>query len=262
LYQWDESSTYIHHPPYFQELTLDVAGVKDIRAARVLGLFGDSITTDHISPAGNIANDSPAGKYLQERDVAPQYFNSYGARRGNDLVMARGTFANIRLKNNLVAPKEGNWTKHHTTGEVMSMYDAAMKYMEAGTPAIVIAGKEYGTGSSRDWAAKGPLLQGVRAVIAESFERIHRSNLVGMGILPLKFIEGQNAESLGLKGDEVYDIEGVTTVQPKQVLTVKAKRADGSVVEFQATALLNTDVEVNYYRNGGILHTVLRNLVK
>ena len=262
LYQWDENSTYIHHPPYFQELTLDVAGVKDIRAARVLGLFGDSITTDHISPAGNIANDSPAGKYLQERDVAPQYFNSYGARRGNDLVMARGTFANIRLKNLLVAPKEGNWTRHHTTGEVMSMYDAAMKYQGEGVPAIVIAGKEYGTGSSRDWAAKGPLLQGVRAVIAESFERIHRSNLVGMGILPLKFMDGQNAESLGLKGDEVYDIEGVTTVQPKQALTVKASCADGSVVEFQATALLNTDVEVNYYRNGGILHTVLRNLVK
>ena len=262
LYQWDENSTYIHHPPYFQELTLDVAGVKDIRAARVLGLFGDSITTDHISPAGNIANDSPAGKYLQERDVAPQYFNSYGARRGNDLVMARGTFANIRLTNLLVAPKEGNWTRHHTTGEVMSMYDAAMKYQGEGVPAIVIAGKEYGTGSSRDWAAKGPLLQGVRAVIAESFERIHRSNLVGMGILPLKFMDGQNAESLGLKGDEVYDIEGVTTVQPKQALTVKASCADGSVVEFQATALLNTEVEVNYYRNGGILHTVLRNLVK
>jgi aconitate hydratase len=273
LYEWDENSTYIHHPPYFQELTLDVAGVKDIRAARVLGLFGDSITTDHISPAGNIANDSPAGKYLQERDVAPQYFNSYGARRGNDLVMARGTFANIRLKNLLVAPKEGNWTTYFgpqtadggqssVVGGQMSIYDAAMKYMDAGIPAIVIAGKEYGTGSSRDWAAKGPLLQGVRAVIAESFERIHRSNLVGMGILPLKFIEGQNAESLGLKGDEVYDIEGVSTVQPKQVLTVKAKRADGSVVEFQATALLNTDVEVNYYRNGGILHTVLRNLLK
>jgi aconitate hydratase len=176
--------------------------------------------------------------------------------------MARGTFANIRLKNNLVAPKEGNWTKHHTSGEVMSMYDAAMKYQSEGVPAIILAGKEYGTGSSRDWAAKGPLLQGVKAVIAESFERIHRSNLVGMGILPLKFIEGQNAESLGLKGDEVYDIEGVTTVQPKQALTVKAKKADGSVIEFKATALLNTDVEVNYYRNGGILHTVLRNLVK
>ena len=269
LYEWDENSTYIHHPPYFQELTLDVSSVNDIRSARVLGLFGDSITTDHISPAGNIATDSPAGKYLQERDVAPQYFNSYGSRRGNDLVMARGMFANIRLKNLLVAPKEGNWTKFFDDGQrtmddgqVMSIFDAAMKYMQAGVPAIVIAGKEYGSGSSRDWAAKGPMLQGVRAVIAESFERIHRSNLVGMGILPLKFMDGQNAESLGLKGDEAYDIGGVSTVQPKQVLTVKAKRADNSVVEFQATALLNTDVEVNYYRNGGILHTVLRNLVK
>jgi aconitate hydratase len=276
LYEWDESSTYIHHPPYFQQLTLDVSSVKDIKGARVLGLFGDSITTDHISPAGNIATDSPAGKYLQERDVATQYFNSYGARRGNDLVMARGTFANIRLKNNLVAPKEGNWTKffdegQKTTdlgqpsivdGQVMPIFDAAMKYMQAGIPAIVIAGKEYGTGSSRDWAAKGPLLQGVRAVIAESFERIHRSNLVGMGILPLKFMDDQNIESLGLKGDEIYDIEGLSTIKPKQVLKVRTKRADGSVVEFQATALLNTDVEVNYYRNGGILHTVLRNLVR
>ena len=263
LYQWDEKSTYIHHPPYFQELTLDVSTVKDIKSARVLGMFRDSITTDHISPAGNIAVDSPAGKYLQERDVAPQYFNSYGSRRGNDLVMARGTFANIRLKNLLVEPKEGNWTKHHTSGEVMSMYDAAVKYMEAGTPSIIVAGKEYGTGSSRDWAAKGPLLQGVKAVIAESFERIHRSNLVGMGILPLKFMDGQNAESLGLKGDEVFDIEGLSDrMAPKSVMNVKATKADGSVINFQATALLNTDVEVNYYRNGGILHTVLRNLVK
>jgi aconitate hydratase len=263
IYEWDESSTYIHHPPYFQELTLEVGSVKDIKSARVLGMFRDSITTDHISPAGNIAVDSPAGKYLQERDVAPQYFNSYGSRRGNDLVMARGTFANIRLKNLLVEPREGNWTKHHTSGEVMSMYDAAMKYQSEGVPAIVIAGKEYGTGSSRDWAAKGPLLQGVRAVIAESFERIHRSNLVGMGILPLKFMDGQNAESLGLKGDELYDIEGLSdTMAPRSVVNVKATKADGSVAEFKATALLNTDVEVNYYRNGGILHTVLRNLVK
>jgi len=263
IYEWNESSTYIHHPPYFQQLTLDVASVSDIKAARVLGLFRDSITTDHISPAGNIATDSPAGKYLQERDVAPQYFNSYGSRRGNDLVMARGTFANIRLKNVLVEPKEGNWTKHHETGEVMSMYDAAMKYMEAGTPSIILAGKEYGTGSSRDWAAKGPLLQGVKAVIAESFERIHRSNLVGMGILPLKFMDGQNAELLGLKGDETFDITGLSDdMAPKSVLNVKATKADGSMIEFQATALLNTDVEVNYYRNGGILHTVLRNLVK
>ncbi|MFN8385806.1 MAG: aconitate hydratase AcnA [Anaerolineales bacterium] len=262
LYEWDESSTYIHHPPYFQTLTLDVSAVKDIKGAHVLGLFGDSITTDHISPAGAIAIDSPAGKYLQERDVAPQYFNSYGSRRGNDLVMARGTFANIRIKNLLVAPKEGNWTKHYPDGEVMSIFDAAMKYQSEGKPAIVIAGKEYGTGSSRDWAAKGPLLQGVRAVIAESFERIHRSNLVGMGILPLTFTNGQNAESLGLKGDEVYDIEGLNSLTPKSVLTVKAKKADGTTIEFQATALLNTNVEVNYYHNGGILHTVLRNLVK
>jgi aconitate hydratase len=177
--------------------------------------------------------------------------------------MARGTFANIRLKNLLVAPKEGNWTKHFPEESVMPIYDAAMKYQSEGVSAIVIAGKEYGTGSSRDWAAKGPLLQGVRAVIAESFERIHRSNLVGMGILPLRFMEGQNAESLGLKGDELYDIEGLSVkMAPKSVVTVKAKKADGRVVEFKASALLNTDVEVNYYRNGGILHTVLRNLVK
>ena len=263
IYKWDEASTYIHHPPYFQTLTLDIPSVIDIKGARVLGLFSDSITTDHISPAGNIASDSPAGKFLQERGVQPKDFNQYGARRGNDLVMARGTFANIRLKNLLVAPKEGNWTKHFPEESVMPIYDAAMKYQSEGVPAIVIAGKEYGTGSSRDWAAKGPLLQGVRAVIAESFERIHRSNLVGMGILPLKFMDGQNAESLGLKGDELYDIEGLRDkMAPKSVVTVRAKKADGKVTEFKATALLNTDVEVNYYRNGGILHTVLRNLVK
>jgi aconitate hydratase len=263
IYEWDEKSTYIHHPPYFQDLTLDVSSVEDIKSARVLGLFRDSITTDHISPAGNIAAESPAGKYLQEQDVAPQYFNSYGSRRGNDLVMARGTFANIRLKNLLVEPKEGNLTKYLPDGTEMTMYDAAMKYKEAGTPSIILAGKEYGTGSSRDWAAKGPLLQGVKAVIAESFERIHRSNLVGMGILPLTFNDGQNAEALGLTGDEVFDIEGLSDkMAPKSVLNVKATKADGSVVEFKATAQLNTDVEVNYYRNGGILHTVLRNLVK
>jgi len=263
IYEWDEKSTYIHHPPYFQKLTLDVDTVKDIRSARVLGMFRDSITTDHISPAGSIATDSPAGKYLQEQDVAPQYFNSYGSRRGNDLVMARGTFANIRLKNLLVEPKEGNLTKYLPDGTEMSMYDAAMKYKEAGTPSIILAGKEYGTGSSRDWAAKGPLLQGVKAVIAESFERIHRSNLVGMGILPLMFNDDQNAETLGLQGDEIFDIEGLSDkMEPKSVVNVKATKVDGSTVEFKATALLNTDVEVNYYRNGGILHTVLRNLVK
>ncbi|HEX5838177.1 MAG TPA: aconitate hydratase AcnA [Anaerolineales bacterium] len=263
IYEWDEKSTYIHHPPYFQSLNLDVVGVSDIKSARVLGLFGDSITTDHISPAGNIAADSPAGKYLQSLGIQPRDFNSYGSRRGNDRVMARGTFANIRLKNLLVSPKEGNLTRHFPEGTEMSIFDAAMRYQEDGVPVIVIAGKEYGTGSSRDWAAKGPLLQGVKAVIAESFERIHRSNLVGMGILPLKFMDGQNADSLGLKGDEKYDIEGLSdTMAPKSILTVRAKRFDDTIVEFQVIAQLNTDVEVNYYRNGGILHTVLRNLVR
>ncbi len=280
LFEWDEASTYIHHPPYFQSLTLDVPSIQPIKGARVLGLFGDSITTDHISPAGNIAADSPAGKFLIERGVQPRDFNQYGTRRGNDLVMARGTFANIRLKNLMVAPKEGNWTKAFNVerstlnAQEMPIYDAAMLYQQAGVPTIVLAGKEYGTGSSRDWAAKGPMLQGVKAVIAESFERIHRSNLVGMGILPLRFAEGQNAESLGLDGSEVFDIEGLNDkIKPQSEVTVKARKPDPStlpsvagqvekVIEFKATALLNTEVEVNYYRNGGILHTVLRNLVK
>jgi len=263
LYEWDETSTYIQHPPFFQELTLEVPPVSDIKGARVLGLFGDSITTDHISPAGAIAPDSPAGRFLQEHGVEYRDFNSYGSRRGNDKVMARGTFANIRLKNQLVAPKEGNWTKHMPSGEVMPIYAAAMKYKEEGVHCIVIAGKEYGSGSSRDWAAKGPLLQGVRTVIAESFERIHRSNLVGMGILPLQFVDGQNAESLGLKGDEVYDIECLRGDMPPQTrVNVRVRRLDGRVDMFEAEALLNTEVEVEYYRNGGILHTVLRNMVK
>lgn len=263
LFEWSDESTYIHHPPYFQNLTLELSPVQGIKGARALGLFGDSITTDHISPAGNIAADSPAGKYLQERGVQPRDFNSYGSRRGNDLVMARGTFANIRLKNLLVAPKEGNWTKHHPGSEVMPIYDAAMKYQSEGVAGIILAGKEYGTGSSRDWAAKGPMLQGVKAVIAESFERIHRSNLVGMGILPLRFAEGQNAESLGLDGSEVFDIEGLDdTIKPQSELTVKARKDDGTQIVFKVIALLNTEVEVNYYRNGGILHTVLRNLMK
>jgi len=264
LFDWSEESTYIHHPPYFQSLTLDLPSVADIRGARVLGVFGDSITTDHISPAGNIAADSPAGLFLQERGVQPRDFNQYGARRGNDLVMSRGTFANIRLKNNLVAPKEGNWTKYFGAGSAqeMSIFDAALRYKQAGIPTIVLAGKEYGTGSSRDWAAKGPLLQGVKAVIAESFERIHRSNLVGMGILPLRFLEGQNPESLGLDGSETFDITGLSdSMTPQCEITVKATKSDGQVIEFKTRALLNTSVEVNYFRNGGILHTVLRNLV-
>ncbi|PKN90709.1 MAG: aconitate hydratase AcnA [Chloroflexi bacterium HGW-Chloroflexi-6] len=269
LFVWSEDSTYIHHPPYFQKLTLETSTVGDIRAARVLGLFGDSITTDHISPAGNIAADSPAGKYLQERGVQPRDFNSYGARRGNDLVMARGTFANIRLKNVMVAPREGNWTKAFNLDgstlkvEELPIFDAAMKYQAEGISCVILAGKEYGTGSSRDWAAKGPMLQGVKAVIAESFERIHRSNLVGMGILPLRFVEGQNAESLELDGSETFDILGLSDeMTPQSLVSVRATKLTGAVVEFRATVLLNTSVEVNYYRNGGILHTVLRNLVK
>jgi aconitate hydratase len=269
LFQWDDASTYIHHPPFFQDLTLDVPHIENIRDARVLALLGDSITTDHISPAGNIAMDSPAGKYLQERGVQPRDFNSYGSRRGNDLVMTRGTFANIRLKNLLAGGKEGWFTRYFgpsnekSTDKETTIFDAAAQYQAQGIPTIVIAGKEYGTGSSRDWAAKGPLLLGVRAAIAESFERIHRSNLVGMGVLPLRFMEGQNAESLGLDGSEVYDIEGLSdAMPPKSEVIVKAKRSDGSVVPFKAIVQLNTPVEVNYYRNRGILHTVLRNLVK
>jgi len=263
LYEWDEASTYIHHPPYFQSVTLNVPPVGDIEGARVLAMFGDSINTDNISPAGNIAADSPAGKFLQERGVQPKDFNSYGARRGNDLVMARGTFANIRLKNLLIAPREGFYTKYFPDGVEMPIFDAAMKYQSEGVPSIILAGKEYGAGSSRDWAAKGPLLQGVRAVIAESFERIHRSNLVGMGLLPLKYMDGQNAAALGLTGDEVYDIIGLSdTMEPKTTVKVKAAKPDGTSVQFNAVAQLNTDVEVNYYRNRGILHTVLRNLVE
>jgi aconitate hydratase len=269
LFQWDEASSYIHHPPFFQNLTLEIPSIQDIKSARVLALMGDSITTDHISPAGNIAIDSPAGHFLQEHDVQPRDFNSYGSRRGNDLVMTRGTFANIRLKNLLAGGKEGWFTRYFgaedgkDAGELTTIFDAAMQYQAQGIPSIVIAGKEYGTGSSRDWAAKGPLLLGVRAAIAESFERIHRSNLVGMGVLPLGFMNGQNAESLGLDGSEVYDITGLSdTMQPKSEVTVTAKKADGSLVSFKCIAQLNTAVEVNYFRNGGILHTVLRNLVK
>jgi aconitate hydratase len=269
LFQWDEASTYIHHPPFFQDLIMDIPPIQEIKDARVLALMGDSITTDHISPAGNIAVDSPAGQYLQERSVQPRDFNSYGSRRGNDLVMARGTFANIRLKNLLAGGKEGWFTRYFESdsgiqaGRETTIFDAASKYEQRGVPTIVIAGKEYGTGSSRDWAAKGPLMLGVQAAIAESFERIHRSNLVGMGVLPLRFVEGQNAESLGLDGSEVYTIEGLhDDMLPKSQVTVKAKKMDGSVISFKAIVQLNTPVEVNYYRNRGILQTVLRNLVK
>jgi aconitate hydratase len=263
LYDWNETSTYIQHPPFFSEMTLDVPSIKSLNSLRVLAIFGDSVTTDHISPAGNIAESSPAGKYLVSLGVKKADFNQYGTRRGNDRVMTRGTFANIRIKNLMMPGVEGGVTIHQPEGEQMSIYDAAMKYKEAGIYSIVLAGKEYGTGSSRDYAAKGPYLQGVRAVIAESFERIHRSNLVGMGILPLQFKDGQNVESLGLTGKEVIEIVGLSEdLKPRQDVTVQAKRGDGSNVEFKATVRIDTPVEVEYYRNGGILHTVLRKLVK
>jgi aconitate hydratase len=264
LYTWNEKSTYIQHPPFFQDLSLEVPHVTGIKNARVLALLRDSITTDHISPAGNIAGSSPAGKYLQEQGVAIRDFNSYGSRRGNDRVMTRGTFANIRLKNQLVPGVEGGVTHYFGTPEEdTSIYEAAMKYAALGIPSIVLAGKEYGTGSSRDWAAKGTLLLGVKAVIAESFERIHRSNLVGMGVLPLQFEAGQNVESLGLKGNENFDITGLDdNMLPQSLVKVKAHTPDHKTIEFNAKLLLNTAVEVDYYRNGGILHTVLRKMVK
>jgi len=258
-YDWPADSTYIQNPPYFQGMSLDVAPVSDIEGARCLALLGNSITTDHISPAGAIKPDSPAGKYLIEKGVDPKDFNSLGSRRGNHEVMMRGTFANIRLRNLMAPGTEGGVTLHQPSGEQMSIYDAAMKYQAEGTPAIVVAGKEYGSGSSRDWAAKGPRLLGVRAVIAESYERIHRSNLVGMGILPLEFINGDSAQSLGLTGTERFDIVGLQNGEAKQV-EVKATAADGSVKSFTAKVRIDTPNEVDYYRNGGILHYVLRKL--
>ncbi|GIX38418.1 MAG: aconitate hydratase [Silanimonas sp.] len=258
-YQWDESSTYIKHPPYFEGMTMQVGAIEDIHGARVMGIFGDSITTDHISPAGNIKPSSPAGKFLQSRGVAPADFNSYGSRRGNDDVMVRGTFANIRIKNLMLGGEEGGNTIHYPSGEKMPIYDAAMKYKAEGVGTVVFAGKEYGTGSSRDWAAKGTKLLGIRAVIAESFERIHRSNLVGMGVLPLQFMDGQNAQSLGLKGDEVVSITGLKDGAGK-VADVTATRPDGSSITFKVQVLLLTPKEVEYFRHGGLLHYVLRQL--
>jgi aconitate hydratase len=263
LYAWSKASTYIHEPPFFGDLTADPAPIADVRGARALVMLGDSVTTDHISPAGDIAEDSPAGAWLKSRGLAKRDFNSYGSRRGNDLVMARGTFANIRLKNLLVPASEGNITVHFPTAEKLAIFDAAERYQANGTPLMVLAGKEYGAGSSRDWAAKGTLLLGVRAVLAESYERIHRANLVGMGVLPLQYEAGQNAESLGLTGSETFDVIGLTgKLVPRQKVTVRAKRDDGSVLEFVATARLDTPVDVDYYRNGGILQTVLRGLAK
>jgi aconitate hydratase len=266
LYQWDASSTYVKHPPYFVDMGKQPAAVKDITGARVLALLGDSITTDHISPAGSIKAQSPAGRYLIEHGVAAKDFNSYGSRRGNHEVMVRGTFANVRLKNLLAPGTEGGVTRHLPDGAPMSIFDAAMQYEKEGTPLVILAGKEYGSGSSRDWAAKGPRLLGVRAVIAESYERIHRSNLVGMGVLPLQFKAGETAASLGLTGEEVYDIvglaEGIASGFARgRDVTVKVKKGDAGVREFKATVRIDTPQEVQYYQHGGILQYVLRQLL-
>jgi aconitate hydratase len=262
IYEWDPKSTYIANPPFFSNLGKEPGDIQDIKAARVLALLGDSVTTDHISPAGNIKADSPAGLYLTAHGVERKDFNSYGSRRGHHEVMMRGTFANIRIRNQVAPGTEGGVTTYLPTNEVMSIYDASMKYQESNTNLIVIAGKEYGTGSSRDWAAKGTYLLGVKAVIAESFERIHRSNLVGMGVLPLQFQPGQSWKSLGITGRETFEIEGLSNdVKPGQTVTVKATREDGSSFEFQTIVRLDSMVDVDYYRNGGILQTVLRQML-
>ena len=259
-YAWDDKSTYVKHPPYFEGITMTPPGVSPIAGARVLGMFGDSITTDHISPAGSIAEKSPAGQWLKSLGVEKRDFNSYGARRGNHEVMMRGTFANIRLKNDLTPGMEGWWTRMAPDADPTSFYDAAMEYQQGGTPLVIIAGKEYGTGSSRDWAAKGTMLLGVRAVIAESFERIHRSNLVGMGVIPLEFTDGQTRQSLGLTGFEAITIEGMSnTMTPRETLTVNAVGTAGTIT-FEVRSRIDTPEEMNYYRHGGILQYVLRQL--
>jgi aconitate hydratase len=266
LYEWDDSSTYVKNPPYFVGMPDQPPPVEEIKGARALAVLGDSITTDHISPAGSIKVQGPAGRYLIEHGVPVSEFNSYGSRRGNHEVMVRGTFANIRLRNKLAPGTEGGVTRHLPDGEVMSIFDASEKYRAEGVPLVILAGKEYGSGSSRDWAAKGPKLLGIRCVIAESYERIHRSNLVGMGILPLQFGAGDNAESLGLTGEEVYSIEGLAEriksgfAQGHEV-TVVAERADGVTHRFAATVRIDTPQEVRYYEHGGILPYVLRQLL-
>jgi aconitate hydratase len=267
IYQWDPKSTYIKMPPYFDNMPKEAPPLADVHGARVLAILGDSVTTDHISPAGSIPVDSPAGKYLIAHGVKPHEFNSYGARRGNHEVMMRGTFANIRLRNQLAPGTEGGWTLYldgndaKNSSEKMSIYDAAVRYREAGVPLVVLAGKEYGSGSSRDWAAKGTRLLGVRAVIAESYERIHRSNLIGMGVLPLEYQAGQTRESLGLTGNEVFDVEGISSLSPKKLISVKAKLAGGKEKNFSAIARADTPEEVAYYRHGGILQYVLRQML-
>jgi aconitate hydratase len=259
-YRWPAHSTYIQNPPYFTGMTMEAASLADIERARPLAVFGDSITTDHISPAGAIKPDSPAGRYLLEHQVSRGEFNSYGSRRGNHEVMMRGTFANIRIRNRMLDNVEGGFTRYAPTGEMMPIYDAAMHYRQDSRPLVVIAGKEYGTGSSRDWAAKGTVLLGVRAVIAESFERIHRSNLVGMGVLPLRFRDGENAETLGLTGEEKYTITGIAEIEPRQDVEVRVTRDSGEEFSFTAHCRIDTYNELEYFRSGGILHYVLRKL--
>jgi aconitate hydratase len=259
LYRWEEASTYIQEPPFLTDLTATPDPIAPIENARVLAMLADSVTTDHISPAGSIAKNSPAVKYLMEHGVQPIDFNSYGSRRGNDRVMVRGTFANIRIRNFLAPGTEGGVTRHLPDGELLSIYDAAMKYKADGVPTIILAGAEYGTGSSRDWAAKGTLLLGVRAVIASSYERIHRSNLVNMGVLPLQFVDGQTWKTYGLSGEETFTIEGLNDqLKPRSQVTVHATAKDGTKKTFPVAVRIDTPVEMDYYRNGGILQTVVR----
>ncbi|HLR91401.1 MAG TPA: aconitate hydratase AcnA [Balneolaceae bacterium] len=262
LYEWKEESTYIQEPPFFKGMSEKPEPIQAIKAAKVLVKVGDSITTDHISPAGNIKKESPAGQYLIENGVEEDDFNSYGSRRGNDRVMTRGTFANVRFKNQLAPGTEGGYTTYHPSGEVTTIYDAAQRYKEDDTPLIALVGSEYGSGSSRDWAAKGTILLGVKAVIATSYERIHRSNLVGMGVLPLQFADGESHESLGLDGTEEYTIHVDDNLKPRQTVKVEAKKADGTVLEIETICRIDTPVEIDYYRNGGILHKVLRDYME
>jgi aconitate hydratase len=261
-YKWNDSSTYVKNPPYFEGITMEPAAVGDIIGARILAELGDSITTDHISPAGSIRKTSPAGEYLLERQIRANDFNSYGARRGNHEIMMRGTFANIRIKNEMAPGTEGGVTTHYPSGEVLPIYDAAMRYKAEGVPTVIFGGKEYGTGSSRDWAAKGTMLLGARAVIVESFERIHRSNLVGMGVLPLTFKEGMDRKSLGISGAETIDILGLENLSPRMDLTLVIHRPNGTTDTVPVLCRVDTIDEVAYYRHGGILHYVLRGMAK
>jgi aconitate hydratase len=262
VYPWDPDSTYIQEPPFFKDFSLQPGEIREIKGARALGIFGDSVTTDHISPAGSIRKSSPAGKYLTEHGVDFEDFNSYGSRRGNDRVMTRGTFANVRIKNLMLPGTEGGVTNHTPDGAVMPIFNAALKYQQEGVPLIVLAGQEYGTGSSRDWAAKGTALLGVKAVVAQSFERIHRSNLVGMGVLPLQFKEGVSAQTLKLDGTEIYEVLGLNAdLKPQQALTLQITRASGETEKVTVTCRIDTPIEIEYYQHGGILPYVLRQLL-